>query len=339
MGAAAHPYRVAVVGAGLAGLAAANTLQRQGHDVVVVEKARGAGGRMATRRHETWQFDHGAQYFTAREPLFRKQAADWCERGLLQRWTGRIGVIEDGQVTPAPPETERYVPVPRMSTICGDLAATLADCRFGWRADSAAYEGTWQLQSDDGRTLEADDLLLAIPPEQALALLTDPALRRVIQRVVDPVVMEPCWALLTVVDRPLLRGWDAAFVNQGPLAWVCSQAAKPGRPRAPAWVLHATTKWSRTQLETDGQEITALMLDAARQLPGANPFDVAFAAPHRWLYSQALNPLDAGALWFPDVRLALAGDWCAGSRVEGSFLSGLTAAARIAGQPASPDER
>jgi predicted NAD/FAD-dependent oxidoreductase len=331
---AKHPRRVAVVGAGLAGLTAASTLQAQGHDVVLVEKARGPGGRMATRRHESWQFDHGAQYFTAREMAFRERVAHWCERGLVQRWTGRIGVVEDGKATPAPPETERYVAVPRMSVLCGDLAATLADCRFEWRAHSATYADTWQLRSDDGRRVEADGLLLAIPPEQALALLTDPASRRAVRQALDTVVMEPCWALLAVLDRPLLREWDAAFVNQGPLGWVCSQAAKPDRPPAPAWVLHATTAWSRAQLKTGGQEIAALMLDAARQLPGANPFEVAFAAPHRWLYSQAHEPLDAGALWFPETRLALAGDWCAGSRVEGAFLSGLAAAAHIAGRAA-----
>jgi len=338
VGAARHPRRVAVVGAGLAGLTAASTLQARGHTVVVVEKARAAGGRMATRRHESWQFDHGAQYFTARERVFRKQVEDWSARGLVQRWTGRIGVVEGGRVTPAPPETERYVAVPRMSVLCGDLAAALADCRFEWRADSATYADAWHLQSDDGRELEADCLLLAIPPEQALALLTDPATRRAVQPTLKPVVMEPCWALLAVLDRPLLREWDAAFVNQGPLGWVCSQAAKPGRPPAEAWVLHATPAWSRAQLETSGPEVASLMLDAAGRLPGANRFDVAFAVPHRWLYSSARAPLDTGALWFPEIRLGLAGDWCAGSRVEGAFLSGLAAAAHVGGQTVPPDD-
>ena len=78
--------RVAVIGAGLAGLTAAGVLAKHGHQVVILEKARGPGGRMSTRRDGNVRFDHGAQYFTARHPRFIAQVEAWQEIGLVQRW-------------------------------------------------------------------------------------------------------------------------------------------------------------------------------------------------------------------------------------------------------------
>jgi glycine/D-amino acid oxidase-like deaminating enzyme len=132
--------RVAVVGAGLAGLTAARILEEQGHDVVVVEKARGAGGRSATRRHEAWQFDHGAQYFTARDPRFLQHVLAWQERGSIALWEGRIGVVEKGRVQAAAEQTRRFVGLPGMNAVCRDIAGELSDCRFQWRVQSAALE-------------------------------------------------------------------------------------------------------------------------------------------------------------------------------------------------------
>jgi hypothetical protein len=71
--------RIAVIGAGISGLTAARTLQDQGHRVTVFEKLRSPGGRAATRRINELQFDHGAQYFTARDPAFRRAVAAWRE--------------------------------------------------------------------------------------------------------------------------------------------------------------------------------------------------------------------------------------------------------------------
>lgn len=62
---------IAIIGAGIAGLSLANML----NDVVnieVFEKSRGYGGRVATRHNEDFMFDHGAQFFTAKNEKFKK---------------------------------------------------------------------------------------------------------------------------------------------------------------------------------------------------------------------------------------------------------------------------
>ena len=81
--------RVVVIGAGMAGLVAARTLHDESGgdiDVVVVDKGRSPGGRMATRRIGAATFDHGAQFFTVRTPAFARRVDDWIERGLVTVW-------------------------------------------------------------------------------------------------------------------------------------------------------------------------------------------------------------------------------------------------------------
>ena len=63
--------RIAIIGAGLAGLTCGKALQQAGHDVVIFEKSRGIGGRLATRRAEPFYFDHGVAAFTASDDAFQ----------------------------------------------------------------------------------------------------------------------------------------------------------------------------------------------------------------------------------------------------------------------------
>ena len=56
---------IAIIGAGITGLACAQRLKEAGLKSVIFDKGRGIGGRVATRRIDGMQFDHGAQYVTA----------------------------------------------------------------------------------------------------------------------------------------------------------------------------------------------------------------------------------------------------------------------------------
>ena len=281
---------------------------------------------MSTRRNGQLRFDHGAQYFTARDPRFLRHVVAWRERGLVQAWDARIATIGNRNSDSRSESTERYVAVPGMNSICSDLARELADCRFGWAVNELKrLERGWVLTSDEDRSLECDVLVLSTPPEQAIALLADPE----VDELISGVEMMPCWSLMLVLKSSLFAEHDAAFVNQGPLTWVASQPSRPERPAANAWVLHASPQWSSAHLEKSADEVRDLLLDAVRELPLTQPFTVESAVAHRWRYALARQPLNCGAIWLGSKNLALAGDWCHGSRVEGAFLSGIAAAGRI----------
>ena len=123
------PPRVAVVGAGISGLTAASRLARGGCAVTVYETGRGPGGRTSTRRAGPdgagWQFDHGAQYFSAKDPAFRAIVEDWHADGLVAEWTGTFGALDAATGTYVPEETqtkERWVGTPSMNAVAKGLA-------------------------------------------------------------------------------------------------------------------------------------------------------------------------------------------------------------------------
>ena len=201
-----------------------------------------------------------------------------------------------------------------------------SDCRFDWRVASVVREdGQWLLESDKGEHLQTDFLVVTTPPEQVAELIQHKAL----QAALKPLKMRPCWALMLQLDRTLLADYDAAFVNHGPLSWLSGQSCRPGRPSAETWVLHASPDWSQSHLEDSQEKVTGLLLDAVRNLHGVQPFEVLDATAHRWRYALAAEPLEAGAFWFESEGLAVTGDWCHGSKVQGAFLAGISAAGRI----------
>jgi renalase len=123
--------RVAVIGAGLSGVVCAQALADKGFEVVVVDKGRQPGGRLASREREPG-FDYGAQYFTVSDSQFRDVVAGWLEKGLVLPWNGRYAIAEqervgeDYSLSPSSPRKQRYVGVPKMNAFALALSCELA---------------------------------------------------------------------------------------------------------------------------------------------------------------------------------------------------------------------
>lgn len=334
VGRSAQPQvgRVAVIGAGLAGLAAARTLHDHGVDVTVFEKSRGLGGRAATRRDGVWAFDHGAQYATFRDTRLTPWVTSWAEAGILAPWEGRIAIREGGAWRSAPDGITRWVAVPGMSALGRHLGAglTLRTGTAVMRADRSS--AGWALFDADGVALGVFDRLLMTAPAPQAALLLATGAPSLAAHCAD-VTFHPCRAVMCVLDRSAPVAWDAAFVNDDPhLAWVARNVSKPGRDAAfETWVLHAPRAHSTETLEADTDEATAPMLRAFRTLLGNDAPSVTYAVGHRWRYAIPDPVLPQDAVWDDDTRAGVAGDWCGGPRVEGALLSGIALAGRVLG--------
>ena len=312
------PGRALVIGGGLAGLTAAGRLRDAGRDVVVVDKGRRPGGRANTREHDMHRFDHGAQFFTVRDPRVTPLLHDWLHTGLVAPWEGRLVRIEGDTINPAKP-APRYVGVPGMIDLALALAAAL-NVRTGIRIEqlNRSEDGWWATDSEGQVRGPFGEVVVAVPAPQAAPLLTDaPGL----QAVVASVDMAPCWAAMLVFDRPVPLGFDGAFVSDGPISWIAKNASKPRRPGAEAWVLHATPDWTRRHWETDRTHIPALLMKEMEDRWGPMP-GLDFGRAHRWGYALATGA-PTGALYDPELRLGVCGDWCAGGRVEGAIVSGI----------------
>lgn len=320
----------AVIGAGWAGLTAAAALVDAGVDTVVVEKSRGPGGRSATRRGDAGEaWDHGAQYFTAREPEFTAEVGVWRTAGLVAEWSPRLEVFGERANSSDREPATRYVGVPGMNAVLRGLASGL-DCRWRWMIERLVHDDRhWILQDIRGRRLLADRLVITAPLPQARALLVTAGLEQSLA-MADSVIMQPCWAVMAATEGGHDPGWDAAFVNDGPLAWITAETGKPGRT-GHAWVLHATPEWSQANLESEPAVAAEQLISAARDLPGMADFVPTVVTGHRWRYARASSPLVLGCIHEPDIHLTIAGDWLGGDRVEGAWRSGRAAARALLG--------
>ena len=325
--------RIAVIGAGIAGIAAARELQANGVAVQLFDKGRAAGGRVATRRRDDAQFDHGAQFFTVRDDGFAAAIAPLLRDGSVAEWRGPFRTLRAGEFGPDPRPGVRYVGVPGMSALprmlCGDFAA-MANARVvALRRASNA----WHLDVERDGSVSAhaqafDAILLAIPPAQAMELLAASridgvafhAAQRAQQR------LQPCICAMATFAKPIDDAMGGMFVQDEALSWAAHDGGKPMRNGQPSYVLHATAAWSsscfdRDPLASARELLAAFSRSLARPLP-----DVVSLDAHRWRYAIAADGATEGCVEDAAQRIWLASDAFTGGRVEGAFCSGRSAA-------------
>ncbi len=323
---------VAVIGAGVAGLACAQRLAAGGMDVQVLEKSRGVGGRMATRRADRFQFDHGTQYFTVRDPRFREFIDTMIAAGAVRPWNPRIVILQRGDVVMEEEPKQRYVGVPGMNGICRKLADSLSLELNTLVAAADRHADGWRLLDEQGRTLGLYDILLtSAPAPQTAALMTaDPAM----VRDAESARMVGCWAGMFAFSRPLPLEFDGSFVMDSPLNWIASNGSKPQRDAdSNTWVVHASSEWSRENIDRQPSVVLPQLLEAFWAACGLEPCKPLYAAAHRWRYALAARSLATQYLYNSERRVGACGDWCWEPRVEGAYLSGVTLAEPRTGHP------
>ena len=325
---------IAIVGAGLAGLSCAQALLQAGHTVHVFDKSRGPSGRMSTRRAEDdngpWQCDHGAQYFTARDPAFRAEVARWQQAGVAALWDARLASFDGNAWTTSATPLERFVGTPRMTSPAAWLVQHLGEPALAqWQTTVQRLdhtEGGWAITSAEHglHSPRYSAVLLAVPAPQAVPLLAPVAPAGA--ALAASARMRGSWAVMLRYASPVTLPWEGAFINTGPLRWVARDSSKPGRTGQETWLLHASPEWSEAHIEDSAEAVTTALLAAFAALGGPAPLA---ATAHRWRYADTEAPLTQGSWWDASLRLGLCGDWLRGGKVEGAWLSGRALAQQV----------
>ncbi len=309
--------KVAIVGAGIAGLSCADILASKGWQVTLFDKGRKAGGRMASRRlqtaHGEASFDFGAQYFTVRDRGFAAEVARWAEAGLAVRW----------------PEAreDAWIGVPAMNVVVREMAAR-HDVRFSHHVSGLAREGNhWRLLGEGMPAEHFDAAVLALPAEQAAPILTLHDFE--LARTALFARSQPCWTGMFAFDEPL-RHDEHILRNHGILAWAARDSAKPGRAGPESWVVQATPQWSTVHLERSPEEVAPHLLAALHEATGGHAPAPLAQSIHRWRYALSAGT-GLGSLWNAKQQIGACGDWLLGPRVECAWVSGRMLGERMVG--------
>ena len=315
-------WDVLIIGAGLAGLSAANDLHQAGLNVLVVDKGRGLGGRLAGRRIGDATFDHGAQFMTARDSRFKASVAEWIEAGVAEEWYSSYPGHPNGH--------PRYRGVPTMTAVAKYLATDMNVLRTT-RVDSITQDNQlWSAALDNGDTISAKALLITSPVPQTLDLLASgnipvPADK---QARLDRIDYEACIAVMAVLDGPTaIPAPGATAFDEGPIGWISDNLQK-GVSKIPAVTIHGSGGFSAEHYDDDKMLIGQKLIDAAA--PYLGNAKVTEYQVHGWRYSKP-SVVDPEACMLLSEStdlppLALAGDAFAGPRFEGAVLSGWAAA-------------
>ncbi|MDZ4160436.1 MAG: FAD-dependent oxidoreductase [Burkholderiales bacterium] len=350
--------RVAVVGAGMAGIACARALAQAGCQVTVFEKSRGYGGRMATRQTEFGSFDHGAQYFTVRDERFAQALQDTPD--VAVPWSANSVRVLDALghvVADAPLRREaHYVAAPGMNALVRTWAQALAaqgsaqvqlHTRVVRISADPIHPGGWQLHTQDANAEGAqsvaggfDQVVLAMPHPQVLELLQasglDQGAGQGIAQALSAVTVAPCWTLMLAFPNAMQPGlphlgpqWNAARSTHHRISWLAREGSKPRREHIERWTVQASPAWSAEHIGDAPERVTAKLLKAFAEVTGIRA-EPSHAVVRRWLYAQTQTPLGQPYLWSPELNLGVCGDWCLGHRVEDAFVSGLELGLAIA---------
>ncbi len=315
--------RVAIVGSGIAGLTCAANLRESGIRVSIFDKGRRPGGRVSTRVTEISSYDHGAQYFTARDQRFLGRVEALVEAGVIAEWRG-VWAEWDGKVLVEKENQPcRYVGVPAMNALPIALSSGLeVEQSYHVERVERRGEGWWICRRGGESTGPFDWLLITAPGPQAVQLVGGTT-------TLPRATFGASFALLATFAERVAIEADGIFVNKGALSWVARNSSKPGRPQAESWVLHSGEAWTQTHFEADSSQLESeLLAEFAEIASGPLPPRLE-SAIHRWRYAIP-EPLPDRVYVEADRKLAFGGDYCGGPRVEGAYLSGLALADVVA---------
>ena len=290
---------IAIIGAGITGLTAADHLVKAGRDVQIFDKGRGSGGRISTRRTPNGMFDHGAPELQAASQEFR----DYLDT---------LGAVRG-------PCGSNYG-APGMRSIFDGLVADL-EIRQGVEVAELSRESRgWVIRLSNGRSFaHFHTVLVTAPAPQAKTLIARvaPALAAQISKV----RMQTIWSCLAEFDTPL--SLPGKVEGQGPVLRADRMASKPGRTdNREAWVIHMRPEFVLADNFADPALVAPLLIDAFADAYDLTLPRAIYLDAHRWRYAYAQQPLGQPFLGDAEAGLLVGGDWTLGQRAEHGFESG-----------------
>ena len=320
--------KIAIVGAGLAGLNLARLLGELA-DVIVFEKSNKLGGRLSTLNEQGFSFDHGAQFFTAKNPAFQTFVKELEANHAAEQWNARFVELKFGEI-----QSERtwdkdfphYVGSPGMNSMAQYLAQNI-DVRFNQTITGIKKnKANWLLETANSEIGPFDWLIIAIPVEQANDLLPRNLSPKMM---LQDVKMQPCFTLMLGYEIENFFDWDAAFVSDSILSWVSVNSSKPNRGKPLSIIAMSTNEWANQNLSKSDSIIINEMLNELAKISGKTLNEASFIKLKRWKYANASKQEQALEIIDYPLKLAFCGDWCISGRIESAFMSSLNLANKL----------
>jgi len=310
-------FDLIILGSGVAGLAAAQCAQNYGKTVLLVDKGRRLGGRVATRRKDGFVFNHGTQFVTATGAAFAS----------LLGHARRFGCLTDWQVSP---NKTVQIGLPTMRDLPQFIAKGL-DIHQQTEITSIARHGeAISFFDKDGLVACGHQAIITAPSPQSARLLAAPYPE--LAATASLASYEPCWTIMLGLENddgitPMPLRDETAGIQFAALETSRQNHQRVAAEQIrPALTIQASGAWSQQHLETDPQDVIDSLTAIWQDITGHRLGTIVDATAHRWRYAKvSMAAPETAARLSNDQKLALAGDWLGGPRVEQAFDSGQQA--------------
>lgn len=350
-------WDVAIIGAGLAGITCARQLTAAGKRVCILDKSRGLGGRMATRRvNNRTRVDHGLPDWSPQTESLKALTDELLVANVIKPWVFNAYEIQQREVLTRVDRGPVYLASEGMSAIAKHLSQDFTpnvNLFFQQRAASLSYHSSgqddgWRIRCDGGQVIAAKRCVITIPAPQAADLLNtypeDDSLSSGLAAAIaslKAVDYSPCLTVLAGYKKHRynemeqlsadgdVTGWTVTDITGTSTRWIGLDSSKRDRTDGPVIVIHSKPAFAQRYIDSgDLQPAASVLLRAnARKLCSwiAQPewFQV-----KRWRYSQVNRPYSEAMLAVGD-SLFLGGDWCSGfeesetaKNIDAAYLSG-----------------
>lgn len=315
---------VVIIGGGLTGVMAARTLKENGvDDVLVIEKGKSLGGRMATRRIGEGRVDHGAQFFTVRTKHFQSFVEEWEKNDFVSKWFGKT--------------YSRYKSNNGMNSLVKKLGENL-EVIFNTKVINIQNaEDHYLLLTDCHTKIAAKAVIITAPVPQSVELLHNLEIDHRFNKMLKNVTYHPCFVLLAslptsstlpevgILNENLPDGLDRIVDHK-----------KKGISSLTTLSIYTTGQWAKNHYHLEDHEIKALLLESLK--PVLQKEKIIELQLKRWRYSEATSTIKHPFLDLEQTfPLFLAGDVLlhkddrsGRTRVESAFLSGVAAGEEMA---------
>ncbi len=318
--------KIAVVGAGIAGLTIAKKLTNRGFSVDIFDKGRAVGGRMSSRRTQWGYLDHGTQYFTVKNPVFQDFLAQ--NKKFVKVWTGKFACWRDGELTTIEPENSRYVPTLAMNNLCKNMAIGL-NVKLQTRIIRLEKGQKWILIDENQQKYsDYDYVMITAPPIQTIDLLAN---HTTITESISKLKMFPCYSLMLVPENKLDLAFDAIEFQHPILRWIAANDSKPSRGEKGSIIIQSNLTWTEINLEKSKDSVGKILKNTAADILNIQFNHSLYESVHLWRYAISKQPNDQGYYLDKSNNIGVCGDWCLNGKVESAFLSGHFLAEEIRG--------
>lgn len=330
---------IGIIGAGISGLTAGRLLARAGHEVTIIEKSKGYGGRMATRyagKAQNTKLDHGIPCFHAHSLEFRSFVAELIENNLVTLWGDNFGYYREGgfQKTNPTGENEAFYTAPRGMNSIGKYLARWVDVKRDTKAGGLTYIGggrkkkrAWMINLTGADTFEADAVIIATPAPQAYGVLQtarDETDTLKIIRVIDDIHYESAYTVMAGYGDRTPPEWDGIICRDSNIEFISNESTKREKDQECSFVIHSTPGFAIQHRDSDHESITKALLNETGKIAGAWCAAPAWQQLHYWHYKQAINSIPDPYLELEntDGPLALVGDYLGGNTIDHAYQSG-----------------